>query len=168
MSASRPDKSFRSLGPSGVVEVGGVEEDERFVVGEDESENEENNTRISHGSEEVDRKSLVSTTSGPSSFTPAQPTHTDKPPQYDEVKSLPSLEPLNQSSPIANPHESLHSEESSLGPGSSAPPPTTGPSRYYIQPSDTLSGISLRFGINVRTLPPTYSQIQTHSHLLSD
>ena len=139
VSASRPEKSFRSLGPTGEVEICGVEEDDKFVIGEDESGDEEANARMPHGS----GKSAA----GPS----GTPSQKDKPPPYEEVKSLPSPEALNRSSATANPIGNLHSEESSSGSGP-APFPTEGPSRYYIQPGDTLSGISLRFGINVRTL----------------
>src|SRR5260370_32878673 len=92
VSSRRPESSFRSLGPSGMVEVCGVEEDETFIVGEDdESEDEEdvdNNIKISHGrGGQVDGELLTLSGSGPSSFTPTQPPQTDKPPLYNQVKS---------------------------------------------------------------------------------
>ncbi|KAH9838399.1 uncharacterized protein C8Q71DRAFT_527835 [Rhodofomes roseus] len=132
---------------------GAVRDEDVFVLGDDED----------------DEDSASTASDSPPPATP--------PPAYRDVASPLSapttLSPSQSILPTFKSSEPTHAEPTeSLKPPQVDPSPSTntGPQRYYIQPTDTLLGIALRFHIDARALcrlnnlPP--SALRTTPHLL--
>ncbi|KZT73125.1 hypothetical protein DAEQUDRAFT_762479 [Daedalea quercina L-15889] len=149
-SPTYPDGARAKEGGARVNVDGGVRDEDVFVLGDESEDGDEGEDKDDAYGEDGQSGELASTPSG--SPPPATP-----PPAYTDI------------APPTSPHfpDSLKSPEQEPPPLSSS---SSGPQRYYIQPTDTLVGIALRFHADARTLcrlnglPP--STLRTTPHLL--
>ncbi|KAH9928643.1 uncharacterized protein B0H18DRAFT_1084397 [Fomitopsis serialis] len=139
---------------------GGVRDEDVFVLGDDDDEVEDED-RVGDN---------VSTASdSPSPATPP-PAYTDVVSPLPSAPSMPSKSPSYAFATKDSEAGPSNSEANSPQPNGDSPSPSSGPQRYYIQPTDTLVGIALRFHVDGRLLcrlnhlPP--STLRTTPHLL--
>ena len=135
---------------------GGVKDEDVFVLGDDEEDEEERTEDAWRKEGEGDRASSASDS----------PLPTTPPPAYSDI-----ISPHASHAPPTSPH--THPPESDSGKSADSETEATsssGPQRYYIQANDTLVGIALRFHVDGRTLCRLnnlpFSTLRTTPHLL--
>ncbi|KAK7690828.1 hypothetical protein QCA50_005929 [Cerrena zonata] len=123
---------------------GGVHDDDVFAIGDD---NEEDDSQDEDARDVVPLIASTPAVEGRSGPGPSSPPPSNAPSQTD-----------------------ISQVDETLSPDDSAISAHAGPPKYYIQPNDTLTGISLKFGVDGRllcrlnNLPP--STLRTTPHLL--
>ncbi|TFY82833.1 hypothetical protein EWM64_g1175 [Hericium alpestre] len=134
---------------------GSVRDEDVFTLGDDDDEDDEDMHRIRGGiSSEVERVS---------------PPRSTPPPAYSAEPCPPHNEAL-PSSVLAESGQAEEARTSADAPADQAVENQSIPSKYYVKPGDTLTGIALRFGVDGRSLcrlnklPP--STLSTTPHLL--
>ena len=117
---------------------GEVRDQDTFILGDDDDDDDDDDG--DDGENEAERLEFSADASGGAASI-------SSPPRYESI-----IDPWKEESP---PHESatLKSNPISQAEESSLPKPgNTRPYRYYINRSDTLQGLSLRFGIDVSAI----------------
>lgn len=134
---------------------GGVKDEDVFVLGDDEDEDE--------GAEDAWREDGEDARASTASDSPPPAT---PPPAYSDITS-PRASYAPSTSPYTPPPEA---DSGKTHESKSEATSSSGPQRYYIQPTDTLVGIALRFHVDGRTLCRLnnlpFSTLRTTPHLL--
>jgi hypothetical protein len=132
------------------LEVNGLTESEMFTIGDSDDEEEEENKEEDGRDGEEKLGGLGITMNKDPSDVSGTRLDIPGPPPYSEADQMQTVAPVyhGQSDTIAKP-KPTHSSSHEIQTHSQTVQPSD-PTKYYIQSKDTLSGISLKLGINVR------------------